>query len=117
MHATENKAKRRHRPKKEPRPDELIALERPTGREIDSGAAHPDTLLDEELQEEHAPEWAMSEVDPHEPPGPTEDTPDGLDEVEEEVRHTAEDLPTGADPDGPRSRRTVFDRGQTAPKV
>jgi hypothetical protein len=45
------------------------------------------------------------------------DTPDGLTESEEAVRHAAEDIPTGQSPMGPTDQVPVFDRGSLPPKV
>lgn len=45
------------------------------------------------------------------------DTPDGLTEQEEAVRHAAEDIPTGASPEGLIENTPVFDRGGLPPKV
>jgi hypothetical protein len=45
------------------------------------------------------------------------DTPDGLTESEEAVRHAAEDIPTGADPAGPVDSVPVFDRAGLPPKL
>ncbi len=45
------------------------------------------------------------------------DTPDGLSETEEAVRHAAEDIPTGQSPTGKINSVPVFDRGSLPPKV
>ncbi|MDP3408501.1 hypothetical protein [Bosea sp. (in: a-proteobacteria)] len=45
------------------------------------------------------------------------DTADGLTEMEEAVRHAAEDIPTGQRPEGPIETVPVFDRGSLPPKV
>lgn len=45
------------------------------------------------------------------------DTPDGLTEQEEAVRHAAEDIPTGQEPAGPIEQTPVFDRGSLPPRV
>jgi len=45
------------------------------------------------------------------------DTPDGLTESEEAVRHAAEDIPTGAPLAGRTETVPVFDRGSLPPKV
>lgn len=45
------------------------------------------------------------------------DTPDGLTEAEEAVRHAAEDIPTGQSPTGPTDQVPVFERGSLPPKV
>lgn len=45
------------------------------------------------------------------------DTPDGLTESEEAVRHAAEDIPTGQSPTGATESVPVFDRGSLPPKV
>ena len=44
-------------------------------------------------------------------------TPDGLTETEEAVRKAAEDVPSGARPEGPTEAVPVFDRGKLPPKV
>ena len=45
------------------------------------------------------------------------DTPDGLTESEEAVRHAAEDIPTGQRPEGPIDTVPVFDRGSLPPSI
>ena len=45
------------------------------------------------------------------------DTLDGLTESEEAVRQSAEDKPTGAEPDGSADSVPVFERGSLPPKV
>ncbi|HEV7257571.1 MAG TPA: hypothetical protein VGN82_07295 [Bosea sp. (in: a-proteobacteria)] len=45
------------------------------------------------------------------------DTPDGLTEFEEAVRHAAEDIPTGSSLAGPTEAIPVFDRAALPPRV
>jgi hypothetical protein len=45
------------------------------------------------------------------------ETQDGLTEQEEAVRRAAEDIPTGASPEGPIDRTPVFDRGGLPPRT
>jgi hypothetical protein len=45
------------------------------------------------------------------------ETQDGLTEQEEAVRRAAEDIPTGATPEGPIDRTPVFDRGGLPPRT
>jgi hypothetical protein len=45
------------------------------------------------------------------------DTPDGLTETEEAVRHAAEDIPTGQSPTGKTDSVPIFDRGSLPPRV
>jgi hypothetical protein len=45
------------------------------------------------------------------------DTQDGLTEQEEAVRRAAEDIPSGASPEGPIDRTPVFDRGGLPPRI
>lgn len=45
------------------------------------------------------------------------DTADGLTESEEAVRHAAEDIPVGQDPEGSPDSVPVFERGSLPPKV
>lgn len=44
------------------------------------------------------------------------ETDDGLDSLTEEMRHAAEDTPSGAKPDDP-DKTPVFDRAGAAPKI
>lgn len=45
------------------------------------------------------------------------DTPDGLTEAEEAMRHAAEDIPVGSAPAAPDERIPVFERGSLPPRV
>ena len=74
-------------------------------------------LLDDatELQAEAA--RVSSRTNIHDAGSDANDTPDGLSEQEEAVRHAAEDIPTGQDPAGSTESVPVFDRGSLPPKV
>jgi hypothetical protein len=93
-------------------------LETPSGRASDSGASHPGTLLDEELRSENAPAWSLTETaGAQHPEADTGETADGFDDVEEGVRHRAEDIPSSEGNEDRPAELPVFESGLTEPKV
>jgi len=60
---------------------------------------------------------ASDETNVHDAGSDANDTPDGLTEQEEAVRHAAEDTPTGQDPAGKIEATPVFDRASMLPRV
>jgi hypothetical protein len=93
------------------------ALETPAGRENVSGADRG-TLLDRDLRDDNAPDWSEAEfLAPDRPGGDIGETPDGLDEIDEAIRHSAEDTPTGDGVEDRLRETPVFERPLTAPKV
>jgi hypothetical protein len=111
------------RSKKRVRASDLGVLETPTGREGVTGAAVPGTLLDAELREAHAAQFAQTEIAPsevlvpHEPGDDSEAGEDGLNQLEESVRHLAEDVPSGDGEEDAPPETPVFDRRDAAPKL
>jgi hypothetical protein len=97
-------------------PEERVLLEGPLGRENDSGA-DPGTLAEEEIRHPEVGAVPMSTITGrHDDGSGANETLDGLDEIQEAVRHAAEDVPAserGEDfEDLP-----VFDRAEAEPKV
>jgi hypothetical protein len=89
-------------------------LETPIGRENDHGVADRGVLAEDEIRDKKILTEPRSVVTGrHDAGSAANDTDDGLNEVEEEVRKLAEDVPLGKTFDEP----TVFDERLTPPKV
>lgn len=89
-------------------------LETPTGRENDHGVAERGALAEDEIKDKEILTRPRSAVTGrHDAGSGANETDDGLNAIEEEVREFAEDLPLGEErDDGP-----VFEKGLTPPKV
>src|SRR3954468_20508943 len=98
-------------------PSDVPLLETPAGRENDFGAADEDRLNEDELQRPEVLSRPRSEITGrHDEGSGANETMDGLDEIQEAIRHAAEDIPVSE-----RSKTIedipVFDRAETEPKV
>ena len=105
----------RKRPAAEvPEPDRVL-LESPLGREDDFGA-DPGTLSEDEIRHPEITSRPKSEITGrHDEGSGANETIDGLDEIQEAVRHAAEDLPASEKGDDFK-RLPVFDRAESEPK-
>src|SRR3954471_5447381 len=96
-------------------PDDRVLLESPLGRENDFGA-DPGTLAEDEIRHPEVGAVPMSTITGrHDEGSGANETIDGLDEVQEAVRHGAEDLPASEKGDDFK-RLPVFDRAEAEPK-
>src|SRR3954471_263235 len=74
-------------------PDDRALLESPLGRENDSGA-DPGTLTEDEIRHPEVGAVPMSTITArHDEGSGANETVDGLDEIQEALRHAAEDVP------------------------
>ena len=97
-------------------PGDAALLESPLGRENDFGA-EPGTLAEDEIRHPEIGARPMSTITGrHDEGSGANETIDGLDEIQEAVRHGAEDIPASEKGDDFK-RLPVFDRGESEPKV
>ena len=97
-------------------PEDRALLETPAGRENDSGA-DPGTLTEDEIRHPEVGAVPMSTITGrHDDGSGANETVDGLDEIQEAVRHAAEDLPASERGDDLETL-PVFDRADAEPKV
>ncbi|TMJ04895.1 MAG: hypothetical protein E6G97_05195 [Alphaproteobacteria bacterium] len=98
------------------RPEDRVRLESPLGRENDFGA-DPGTLAEDEIRHPEIESHPKSEVTGrHDEGSGANETIDGLDEMQEAVRHATEDLPASERGDDFK-KLPVFDRAESEPKV
>ena len=98
------------------KPDDAALLESPLGRENDFGA-DPGTLAADEIRHPEVGARPMSTMTGrHDEGSGANETVDGLDEIQEAVRHAAEDLPASERGDD-FDKLPVFDRAEAEPKV
>lgn len=114
-------AKRRPRPDTQPSlgiaPADRVLLETPLGRENDFGAADRGTLADDEVRRPEIAARPRSEITGrHDEGSGANETIDGLDEVQEALRHSVEDIPASEKPET-IEKVPVFDRAAIEPKV
>ena len=96
------------------KPDRVL-LESPLGRENDFGA-DPGTLAKEEIRHPEVTTRPKSAITGrHDEGSGANETIDGLDEIQEAMRHATEDLPASEKGDDFK-RLPVFDRGESEPK-
>lgn len=108
-----------HRARKgrEVSPADRVLLETPLGRENDFGAADRGALNENEVRRPEIMSRPRSEITGrHDEGSGANETIDGLDEIEEAIRHGAEDIPASEKGDDFK-RLPVFDRAQSEPKV
>ena len=92
-------------------------LDSPLGRENDFGASDEGTLAQAEIERPEVLSRPCSQVTGrHDEGSGANETIDGLDELQEAVRHGAEDIPS-SDKDREFERLPVFDRAESEPKV
>ena len=97
------------------KPDERVPLESPLGRENDFGA-DPGTIAEDEIRHPEVGARPMSTITGrHDEGSGANETIDGLDEIQEAVRHATEDLPASEKGDDFK-RLPVFDRAEAEPK-
>ncbi len=109
------RASRPHTHAHVPKRDRVL-LESPLGREDDFGA-EPGTLAAEEIRHPEITSHPKSEITGrHDEGSGANETIDGLDEIQEAVRHSVEDLPASEKGDDFK-RLPVFDRAESEPKV
>jgi len=98
-------------------PSDAPLLETPVGRENDFGASDEGQLNEDELQRPEVFSRPRSEITGvHDEGSGANETIDGLDEIQEAVRHGAEDIPT-SDRDVEFETLPVFDRAESERKV
>ena len=98
-------------------PADRALLDSPLGRENDFGASDEGTLTEDEIERPEVLSRPMSTVTGrHDEGSGANETIDGLDEIQESIRHGAEDIPT-SDKDREFERLPVFDRAESEPKV
>ena len=98
------------------KPEDRALLESPLGRENDFGA-DPDTLAADQIRHPEVGARPMSTITGrHDEGSGANETVDGLDEIQEAVRHAAEDLPASERGDD-FDKLPVFDRAESEPKV
>ena len=98
-------------------PADAPLLETPLGRENDFGAADENALNEDELERPEVLSPPRSEITGrHDEGSGANETIDGLDEIQEAVRHGAEDIPA-SEQDDDFERLPVFDRAESEPKV
>src|SRR2546423_3449193 len=96
------------------KPDPVL-LESPLGRENDFGA-DPGTLAEDEIRHPEVGAHPKSETTGrHDKGSGANETVDGLDEIQEAVRHATEDLPASEKGDD-FEKLPVFDRAEAEPK-
>ena len=107
--------KARKRPAAEVPKSDRVLLESPLGRENDFGA-DPGALTEDEIRHPEITSRPKSEITGrHDEGSGANETIDGLDEIQEAVRHAAEDLPASEKGDDFK-RLPVFDRAESEPK-
>ena len=95
--------------------EQRVLLESPLGRKNDFGA-EPETLAEDEIRHPEITARPMSTITGrHDEGSGANETIDGLDEIQEAVRHAAEDLPASEKGDD-FERLPVFDRAEAEPK-
>jgi len=93
-----------------------VLLESPLGRENDFGA-EPGTVAEDEIRHPEITSRPKSAITGrHDEGSGANETIDGLDEIQEAVRHGAEDIPA-SEQDDDFERLPVFDRAESEPKV
>jgi len=98
-------------------PGERALLDSPLGRENDFGVSDEGTLNEDEIERPEVLSRPKSQVTGrHDEGSGANETIDGLDELQEAIRHGAEDIPS-SDKDREFERLPVFDRGESEPKV
>jgi len=98
------------------KPEDRVLLESPLGREDDFGA-DPGTLAEDEIRHPEVASHPKSEITGrHDEGSGANETIDGLDEMQEAVRHATEDLPASEKGDD-FEKLPVFDRAEAEPKV
>jgi len=97
-------------------PSDAPLLETPSGRENDFGASDEGQLNEDELRRPEVLSRPRSEITGrHDEGSGANETIDGLDEIQEAVRHAAEDIPASEKGDDFK-RLPVFDRAEAEPK-
>ena len=95
--------------------EDRVLLESPLGRENDFGA-DPGTIAEDEIRHPEVGARPMSTITGrHDEGSGANETIDGLDEIQEAVRHAAEDIPASEKGDDFK-RLPVFDRAEAEPK-
>ena len=95
--------------------EDRVLLESPLGRENDFGA-DPGTIAEDEIRHPEVGARPMSTITGrHDEGSGANETIDGLDEIQEAVRHAAEDIPA-SEKDDDFKRLPVFDRAEAEPK-
>jgi hypothetical protein len=98
-------------------PSDAPVLETPVGRKNDFGASDENRLNDDEIQRPEVLSRPRSETtNRHDEGSGANETIDGLDEIQEAVRHGAEDVPA-SETDDDFQRLPVFDRGKSERKL
>jgi len=98
-------------------PSDAPLLESPLGRENDYGASDENTLSQDEIERPEVLSRPRSEITGrHDEGSGANETIDGLDEIQEAIRHGAEDIPA-SERDDDFERLPVFDRAESEPKV
>jgi hypothetical protein len=98
-------------------PADRALLETPLGRENDFGAADRGTLADDEVRRPEIAARPRSEITGrHDEGSGANETIDGLDEVQEALRHSVEDIPASEKPET-IEKVPVFDRAEIEPKI
>jgi hypothetical protein len=92
-------------------------LETGMGRNDDRGLSSRGNAMDADVHNVPIGAEPRSEVTGAPDPGTTNETEDGLDEIEEGVRLSAEDTPTGDGREDAPSELPTFEQGLTAPKI
>ena len=109
--------KTRAREKPDAPPDARVLLETPVGRENDFGAVDRGTLNEDELRRPEIMSQPKSAITGrHDEGSGANETIDGLDEIQEAIRHGAEDIPASEEGDDFK-RLPVFDRAENEPKI
>ena len=99
-----------------PKADRVL-LETPEDRENDFGASDENELINDEIARPEVNSRPRSEITGrHDEGSGANETIDGLDEIQEAIRHGAEDIPASEQGDDFK-RLPVFDRGESEPKV
>lgn len=97
-------------------PEDRALLDSPLGRENDFGA-DPGTLAEDEIRHPEITARPKSAITGrHDEGSGANETIDGLDEIQESIRHGAEDIPL-SDKDRDFERLPVFDRAESERKV
>jgi len=98
-------------------PSDAPLLETPSGRENDFGAADEGRLNEDELRRPEVLSRPRSEITGrHDEGSGANETIDGLDEIQEAMRHGAEDIPL-SERDRDFENLPVFDRAESEPKI
>lgn len=98
--------------------DAAPVLETPEGRNDDRGLSDRGTDMDADVRNVPVGAQPRSAVTAfHDAGTGAQENEDGLDEIEESIRASAEDTPTGDGAEDARSELPAFERGMTAPKV